>query len=586
MKKQIEPEYGEFYRLTAGRLFVIPDYQRHYSWLGRNREDMFCDILEVAAGRQDMHFMATIVCLDLADPVDIGTTRYNRIAVVDGQQRITTLVALLKAIEIRLASGGVVEKEEGAALRTWIIPDGGNNILLQTNHDGNTAYADYLRKGTLPNAKNFLTKADRNIHKLIVDVTEFVSDWETRSGGQPVTRLLSIIKNDITFLLQVLSEERSVYKIFEVLNSRGLPVDVLDKLKALLMGIGYDLVLGAHGDGLQIQLRQIWSEIYRAVGDGDIPGHEIVRFAATLHDPRISSRTISSEDALEYFSSWCRSDSDTAANKKRLLDVCAWVRDVARALSEIHKDDARRSVTRINQARLLAVAINLRSDVTKDKKDRWIDAWERATFRLYGMFGKDSRSAVGVYNRLAQDVWHKRVADRDVPKRIMDIVGDEKYSIENALSELRDNDCYTDWQPALRYMLFRIEQALAKSEGHEIDHALWTEIWQSRADDTIEHILPKDPSWWNAPEWKGAFSVRKYDSRLAKVHCIGNLTILPHSQNSKAGGKSFGDKKKIYKANPLFLHREILSLKQWTQKEIEDRQERILRIAAGVWGDL
>lgn len=589
MKNHIEPEYGNFHRLTANRLFVIPDYQRHYSWHSSHRKDLFNDILEVALKKQDMHFMATIVCLNTGEKVDIGTTRYSKLSVIDGQQRITTLVALLKAIEIGLSQGRAEEQaEEVASLRNWIAPDGGNFIILHTNHDGSGMFANYLRTGTVPQpSQHFATRADRNLYDLILDVTEFVSKWETLADGQPLLRLLSIVKNDVTFLLQELSEERTVYKIFEVLNSRGLSVDVLDKLKAMLMGIGYDLVGGTNGDGLQPQLRNIWTQVYREVGTANVPGHELVRLSATLHDPAITSRPLSSDDALKHFDVWCRSGEDTGTNKGRLIEASEWVRDAASALKDLYKDGARRSVTRITHARMLAVAIALRSkNDPAVPKDRWMKQWEKATFRLFGMFAKDSRTAVGKYNRLAQNVWHGNIADEDVPQAIMGIVADEgdKYSIEKAIEELRNRDCYTDWQVSLRYMLYRIEQELARRAGHSIDNKLWNEIWQDRADDTIEHILPEDPSWWDKPEWKGAFSVRKNEKRLAMVNCLGNLTLLPKSQNSKAGGRPFYEKKNIYAHNNLLIHGYVLEQEEWTQKHIIEREQALLDIARDIWG--
>ena len=59
----IEPKYQTLNALFSDRVFRIPEYQRFYSWLPKQREDLFGDIRELAKKGEDRHhFMATIVC--------------------------------------------------------------------------------------------------------------------------------------------------------------------------------------------------------------------------------------------------------------------------------------------------------------------------------------------------------------------------------------------------------------------------------------------------------------------------------------------------------------------------------------------
>src|SRR5690348_11452764 len=97
----LEPRYGVLQTLFADRVFRIPHYQRFYSWQARQREDLFADIKKLAKGSEDQHhFMATIVCHRTAETKDVGAARYQVHDVVDGQQRLTTLIVLLKSIEL------------------------------------------------------------------------------------------------------------------------------------------------------------------------------------------------------------------------------------------------------------------------------------------------------------------------------------------------------------------------------------------------------------------------------------------------------------------------------------------------------
>ena len=99
----IDPKYGVLQTLFADRVFRIPHYQRFYSWHSRQREDLFGDLRKLATrGGNQHHFMATIVCHRTDETTSIGANQYRLYDVVDGQQRLTTLIILLKCIELAM----------------------------------------------------------------------------------------------------------------------------------------------------------------------------------------------------------------------------------------------------------------------------------------------------------------------------------------------------------------------------------------------------------------------------------------------------------------------------------------------------
>ena len=102
----IEPKYQTLNGLFTDRVFQIPKYQRFYSWQKKQREDLFGDIRELAKKGEDRHhFMATIVCFRTRDVKSIGSLEYRMYDIVDGQQRLTTLILIMKAIQKRLDEG-------------------------------------------------------------------------------------------------------------------------------------------------------------------------------------------------------------------------------------------------------------------------------------------------------------------------------------------------------------------------------------------------------------------------------------------------------------------------------------------------
>jgi len=150
----IQPKFIKFADLLEKRLFRIPHYQRAYSWRRAERQDMFKDIRKLGDRQGNSHFMATVVGLR-RNTVPIVTDEYDVIEIVDGQQRLTTLVILLKVIAQELESS--LTDDDKTTLTTearlerelqelLVKQDELSLILLQTNHDRSQYFANFLRE--------------------------------------------------------------------------------------------------------------------------------------------------------------------------------------------------------------------------------------------------------------------------------------------------------------------------------------------------------------------------------------------------------------------------------------------------------
>ena len=107
---QIQPVFSTVGQLLTGRVFKIPQYQRAYAWSPKQRQDLFGDIEKVYASKANgAHFLATMVGLR-RDKITIVADDFVELEVVDGQQRLTTLVLLLKAIAVALLAVDIVLK--------------------------------------------------------------------------------------------------------------------------------------------------------------------------------------------------------------------------------------------------------------------------------------------------------------------------------------------------------------------------------------------------------------------------------------------------------------------------------------------
>ena len=557
MANAIRPEHLSLIELLTTRLFTIPDYQRSYSWTGRQRKDLFEDIMEVWQENADSHFMATVVCR-LVGRVTLGTDELTKLDIVDGQQRLTTLIILLNAIRYALAEGDGGQHEADSLRALLVKPHGDDLLLLQTNHDTSHFFENYMRSGAVTDPADAETLADKNLLSAVADCRSFVEEWPT--GGRTLQSLLALVKNKLTFILHEIQDEKTVYTVFEVLNSRGLPVSYLDRLKSMLMGLAFKLRDAETRKRLVQDLHRTWRDIYATLGLRQALSTEALRFAATLYMPASQSKVLSEPDSVDKL-------CGKADNAQKIRSVAEWLLKVTQACDAVKSDRRQDAVTRIAQARLLAVALHTSGFEAKSKRDL-LAIWERVSFRIYGLHDKDGRWGVGKYVGLAWEVAKGRVSAKDVGARLLEI-GSE-YPVGKAISDLRKRDCYTDWQDDLRYLLFRYEEHLARELGKPVDNVHWTAVWSENASLSIEHILPQS----KAPE----------DTK----HTLGNLMLLPPKRNTKLGDKLPHEKVASYRETGFYHAGEVADMlvdSSWTKVAMRNRQEKILDWVSHEWAE-
>ncbi|WRG57769.1 DUF262 domain-containing protein [Helicobacter pylori] len=106
-----ESTINDFFALT-GTIFSIPVYQRNYTWKKENCEKLLQDIVSISQNKKT-HFMGSITyILHLIDD-EKSLRQLQEFVIIDGQQRITTLMLLLKAIETKIQNEGIKKEIDG-----------------------------------------------------------------------------------------------------------------------------------------------------------------------------------------------------------------------------------------------------------------------------------------------------------------------------------------------------------------------------------------------------------------------------------------------------------------------------------------
>jgi hypothetical protein len=577
----IEPKYVTLQQLFTDRVFRIPHYQRFYSWRTKQREDLFGDLLKLVTGSSDdHHFMATIVCYRTPEVKESGTTEYRVYDIVDGQQRLTTLIIILKCIQLRLKKDGREYKE----LADLLVKQDDNMLLLQTNNPNQHIFNTFLLDGHKPRKDEVRNHADRNLMDAIRDCDTFIEEkWRQQKGDE--ISLLRAIKNRLGFVVFDTEDSKIVYKLFEVLNSRGLAVDWLDKCKSVLMGRAFELSTSPDAARSAIDsIHALWGNIYDEIATVPVKGEQILRVFATLRFGPSKGKPQPSDVALEGIRKEC-------TTKEKPRQISDGLLDITRKLVTLEKNIFLGPVTEILHVRILAVALESADHFSEKERNRLLDQWERVTFRIFGLFGKDSRHKVGEYIRLASNV-NNREKGSSRYSEVMEALRDlgKEHTIDEAVKEgLENKDCYWDNPDRCRYILWKYEESLAYQSGSNatVDENVRREIWSMRATDSIEHIFPQNRESGGA--WSGKMRRGNAGPEAdvdSNINRIGNLILLPFILNAEARRRGFDEKKKIYARHNLRQIDDVTRLKDWNLAQIEDRERRIMSWARTAWSDL
>ncbi|GAA7939477.1 DUF262 domain-containing protein [Helicobacter pylori] len=102
---------NDFFALT-GTIFSIPVYQRNYTWEEENCEKLLQDIVSISQNKKT-HFMGSITYISHHIDDEKSLRKLREFVIIDGQQRITTIMLLLKAIETKIPNEGIKKEIDG-----------------------------------------------------------------------------------------------------------------------------------------------------------------------------------------------------------------------------------------------------------------------------------------------------------------------------------------------------------------------------------------------------------------------------------------------------------------------------------------
>lgn len=590
--------------LTLERRYIVPTFQRDYEWTQDGQWELFFDDLESVAAKLGAkrreyadtgqpeakadqqvapHFLGAIV-LDLL-PTSAGSLDAR--SVIDGQQRLTTIQLLVRAVlDVLIEQGSQRAPQVRRLIRnpSDITPDPNDQYKLWPRRRDRDVWRHAMADHEPPTNIDHLYTSAR---KYFGDRSRAALQSDTIDTNLLVDALLGLFK----LVVIDLEDNDDAQVIFEVLNGRQTPLSATDLVKNLLF-------LRAELDS-EADIERLYDQHW---ADFDDPWwkEEIGRGHATRgrRDVLLSAwltGATGTEVSVGHLYSEVRRYLDVGSH--RTVDILPELSVAALAFREIEETpsivpsrmaDAYRRLSFLGVTTALPLLVWLRtlpaSRISASDHTRATVAVESWVIRRI-LVGVNTRG----YGKRFADLLRNTQAAADVGASIVD-------AIEQGLVEDRhDSPWMTDRQIEDAFLNRTFYGAIGQNRLRLILGALDFQMHVEHPKGErpvfdyqalqVEHILPQswEQTWSIRMDDQAAYTLRKQE-REAAIHRIGNLTLVTGPLNPAMSNDPWADKKaELLKHSNLRLNAEVASVETWDEAAIEDRARGLAAVACRLW---
>lgn len=541
--------------LGNGLTYVVPKFQRDYSWESEHWDDLWLDLMDLSNKVETSHYMGYLV---------LQTSDNKEHKIIDGQQRITTMslliIAILKKLKILEEEG--VDVEHNRVRREQLQNSyigyldpvslvAKNKLRLNRNND--KFYRSYIVPLEYMPQRN--TNASEKLMRACFEwfSKKINSEFKT---GEELTLFIDNIVDQLFFTVITVGDELNAYKVFETLNARGVQLSASDLLKNYLFSSVDSDPLGAHNDDFN-QLELYWDDILSKLGSEKLP--EFLRYYWNS-----KHKTVRKNDLFKTIKKNVKGKQQVFALLRDLVQKA----DVYTALLNpndelwIGKESVIKSLTELKlfgAKQPISLLISAYENLD-DKSFAMVVRMCSVIYMRYNVIGGlNPNEQEGVFNRIAVSIYNNKSFEKSDFLSVYP--ADEVFELDFANKELRNT---TRNRKVIKYILTKIEN---DNEGCEYD------ITSEK--NSIEHILPENPS----EEWE-----LEDDVIQRSRYRLGNLTLLEKGMNNDLKNSTFEEKKKVFCQSDFGITKSIVEeYESWGENEIVKRQKWMAKKAKSIW---
>lgn len=550
MTKKIESDKIILGKLFEDFWFLIPEYQRPYVWTPDNVNDLLEDLwFAYENNPEDEYFVGSLVLKKITQ------NAFDEYEVLDGQQRLTTF-ALLFAI--------LKEKAKDERLKRTLA----ESLFQEENPYRNIPERLRIIYGIRGDSDKFLREFIQNGNKRLdgkdVSVKNMINAIETIEkffkNKNNIEDFAKFLLNKVVFIYVATEDREDAFRLFTILNNRGIPLTNADILKAMNIGE----IEKSGNKKLAEEYAKKWEDMQNALGE------DFDRFLGFIRTILVKEKARKS--LLEEFEEKIYK-LDKLAKGKETIDLLIKYYEIYSKIIDFSPNDkplSNSSNEKNNEFRNLITIMRTALPSTD---------WVPPLIHFYNKFGDEHlleflkklefkfSSDWILYYTPTQRIENmnrilKKIDNANSPEEVLNDTNIFKVStddLKNALS----GDIYG--KRFVKYVLLKYEYLIQDNSRYEGPPNFIN----------IEHILPQNPpenSKWR--EWFTDEEIEQYK------HKMGNLVLLNCRKNPSLSNLDFDKKKEKYFKGSISTFPSINYIMQkteWRKKDIENRTNDMIK---------
>lgn len=559
MTNQINAKEYNLWDLMSGEfIFHIPDYQRPYSWTENEAVTLWDDLIEFwqnAKGTEDQTYFAGSIVLVKKDDSPESE-------VIDGQQRLSTLSMILsiiaqyscnlkKDIQKCLWEEGIQHKKIAGKAR-----------LTLRKRDA-LFFEKYIAKGEMSHLASIDPKQleDDAQRLLLINGTTIMKKAKELFGdnGEQADSFITALFNQCFFVVVTTPDNESAFRVFSVMNNRGLSLLPSDIIKAHIIGAIDEDSRQYYTDkweDIEVDLgrdsfNSLLSHIRMIYSKNKLHGTLVAEFEKavfTEHEKKEDLITEILEPYSQAYKTIIRNMYAASNGAEDVNELLSW-------LNRIDDSDWIPS--------LMLALVSFGNDAA------FIKEFARALERLASFFYLTSKTSNQRIERYAKVISALQAGQKELAVEELQLQSYEKGDLLSVL----DGDVYLMPARKRSYLVLRLDRIIS-------DKAT---IYQNNIF-SIEHVLPQNPkpdSQW-IKDWPDS------NEREYWLHKIANLIPLTRKKNSQAQNYNFAEKKQKYFSekngvSSYALATGIILESSWTPETVANRQKQLLAVFSRYW---
>jgi hypothetical protein len=535
--------------LEGSKQFMVPHYQRPYSWVEKQWEVLWKDLIElIQEPEAKPHFLGSIVTAP-ARSIPEGVEKR---LLIDGQQRLTTLLILLTLI-----------RERATATGNGKLADRIGDLITNRHEEGNDLYKLLPTEGETAadgDRDAFIALAQGNApvsSSKILAARNYFRNKLLRADAPAPEDLFKTISAKLTMVSIKLDERDNPHRIFESLNGKGRPLSQADLIRNYFF-----MRMETHLH--EPSYRTLWQPMQKRLGEETLT--EFIR-----HYLMQSGTIVNESDVYSTLKDRIDSSGKPAIDHLKNIATFSTYYDVL-----LHPEKAPSTVLRDRLARLVRLEVTVaypfllptysdfaQGGLTQEDLCALLDVVETYVVRRF-VCGEPTYALNKIFTPLYQQAKRQpafgeavklMLAQRSCPR-------DQQFRERLGSARLYGGG---ERREKTKLLLERLDAGYGHKERADTGTA------------TIEHVMPQKLTDW----WKEHLGDEWEDDHESLLHTLGNLTLTGY--NSELSNESYPEKQKLFAASHIELNRYFEDVPTWNTGEIERRADVLSDLALTIW---